>query len=561
MGDLNHFFTQDQTRSQHTMTKPAQSNAAQSRGDGPYGPNRTTLPQMLAAVDLGSNSFRMVIARSMGHELQLVDRLREGVRLAGCLDEHQHITQEGFDRALRALEIFGQRLQHFPVGSVRAVGTNTLRKARNTQALLKVAQEALGHQIEVVSGQEEARLIYLGVAHSLSSPSPRLVVDIGGGSTECIIGRGFDPQMAESLYMGCVSFTQRFFPGGKINAKRMRDAETAARLELRAIKASFKQQGWDQAVGSSGTAQAIFHILRLQGWSDQGITQEGLERLRQELVTVGHCEQLSLEGLRRERAMVLPGGFAILAAVFDSLRIERMSVSHGAMREGLLYDLFGRLSSEDAREHPIRRFENQYRVDVEQARRVESVALSCLEPVQQSWGLDPELSRSFLRWSARLHEIGLSVSHGAFHKHGAYLLEHSHMPGFSMQNQELLALLVRGQRRKLIKGIFHNKLSKSRAKQAVRLCRLLRLACVLNRSRNPRQLPPLVLEAKGKRLSVSFPTGWLDLHPLTLADLDQEAEYMKDAGLVLRIAHHDEDATAPGSDQPSSTTVSEQTDE
>ena len=496
------------------------------------------MPKMLAGVDLGSNSFRMVIARSMGHELQLVDRLREGVRLAGCLDEYQHITQEGFERALRTLEIFGQRLRDFPPGSVRAVGTNTLRKARNTQTFLKVAQEALGHQIEVVSGQEEARLIYLGVAYSLSSPLPRLVVDIGGGSTECIIGRGYDPRMAESLYMGCVSYTQAFFPDGKINAKRMREAETAARLELRAIKASFKREGWDQAVGSSGTAQAIFDILRLQGWSDHGITQDGLARLRQELIDSGHCERLSMEGLRRDRALVLPGGFAILAAVFDSLRIERMIVSHGAMREGLLYDLLGRLSREDAREPTIRRFQEQYRVDVEQAHRVESVALSCLEQIQDSWNLDPELSKSFLSWAARLHEIGLGVSHGAYHKHGAYLLEHSNMSGFSMQNQELLALLVRGQRRKLPRALFYNKLSKSRAKEAIRLCRLLRLACVLTRSRNPRQLPDLKLGAKGKRLSISFPDGWLESHPLTLANLKQEADYMDAAGMTLKIDHH-----------------------
>ncbi len=503
-------------------------------------PSPGALPEMMAGVDLGSNSFRMVIARSDGHELRVVDRLREGVRLAGCLDEDQHITQEGFDRALHALELFGQRLRDFPPGTVRAVGTNTLRKARNTQAFLIRAQSALGHQIEVVSGQEEARLIYLGVAHSLSSPSSRLVVDIGGGSTECIIGRGFDPHMAESLYMGCVSFTQNHFPDGKITEAGLRDAETAARLELRAIKTSFKREGWQQAVGASGTAHAISEILRLQGWSDQGITPDGLARLRRELVESGHIDRLSLDGLRRERAKVLPGGFAIMSAIFDSLRIERMIISPGAMREGLLYDLFGRWhKGSDAREATIRRLEEQYRVDGEQARRVEAVSLSCLNQVQDSWDLDPESSQSFLRWASRLHEIGLSVSHGAFHKHGAYLLEHGHMPGFSMQNQRVLALLVRGQRRKFCKATIYDKLPKQTAKGVVRLCRLLRLACVLTRSRNPRQLPRLSLEAKGKRLKIEFPKGWLGRHPLTLADLQQEIAYMEAAGLKMKVGVYD----------------------
>ncbi len=523
------------------------------RESSPDPPAHGVLPKMMAGVDLGSNSFRMVIARSVGQELQLVDRLREGVRLAGCLDEHQHITPEGFERALHALELFGQRLRDFPPSAVRAVGTNTLRKARNTQAFLRHAQIALGHQIEVVSGQEEARLIYLGVAHSLSSPSTRLVVDIGGGSTECIIGRGFDPHMAESLYMGCVSFTQNHFPDGKITAGGLRDAETAARLELRAIKTSFKREGWEQAVGASGTAQAISDILRLQGWSDQGITPEGLERLRRELLESAHVDRLSLEGLRRDRAKVLPGGFAILAAAFDSLRIERMLVSPGAMREGLLYDLFGRLNQGDAREATIRRLEGQYRVDGDQARRVEAVCLSFLQQVQESWELDPELSRSFLRWAAHLHEIGLSVSHGAFHKHGAYLLEHSHMPGFSVQNQQVLALLVRGQRRKFCKAAIYDKFPKQTAKDIVRLCRLLRLACVLTRSRNPRQLPRLSLEAKGKRLHIDFPSGWLDRHPLTLADLQQETEYMEAAGLKLKVGVYEAKEKSGQSSGPSTT--------
>lgn len=517
------------------------------RPDGGFSaPRLDTKSPMMAAVDLGSNSFRMVIARRVGDELRLVDRLREGVRLAGYLDADQHIEEKGIERALGALEIFGQRLRDFPSDTVRAVGTNTLRKARNAQAFLKVAQQALGHPIEVVSGQEEARLIFVGVAHSLAGDLRRVVVDIGGGSTECIIGQGPDPQVAASLYMGCVGYTQKFFSDGCITAKQFREAETAARLELRSIKADFKRRGWEQAVGSSGTAQAVADILRAQGWSDGGITSDGMQKLKRVLLEAATVDNLHLEGLRRERTRVLAAGLAILIAAFDSLRIERMVVSPGAMREGLLYDLYGRLSHRDAREPTILRFVSQYRVDVEQARRVGAVALDCLRQVADGWGLDLEPTSHVMRWAAQLHEIGLAVSHGAYHKHGAYLLEHSDMPGFSMQDQALLALLVRGHRRKFPRELFYETLPKSRARQAIRLCRLLRLACVLARSRSTRELPRLRLEAKGKKLTLRFPVGWLDRHPLTEADLWQESERMESVGYRLEVGHYDPGKKAEG---------------
>jgi exopolyphosphatase/guanosine-5'-triphosphate,3'-diphosphate pyrophosphatase len=493
---------------------------------------------MLAAVDLGSNSFRMVIARVVGAELRLVDRLREGVRLAECLDRDQRLNAEGRRRALACLRRFGQRLRDFPRGSVRAVGTNTLRKARNTEKFLLRAEEALGHPIEVVSGQEEARLIYLGACHSLSGAGQRrLVVDVGGGSTECIAGDGFEPLRTESLYMGCVSYTLEYFPKGKISRKRMRKAETAARLEMRPVKAEFRQIGWQRAVGSSGTVLAIDQILHLNGWSEQGITPEGLARLRRAVLEVDHVDRLSLKGLRNERAKVLPGGLAILSAVFDSLKVERMSVSPGAMREGVLYDLLGRHRHEDVRDRTIQRFLEQYHVDVAQARRVEATALRALDQVAEAWKLDPATSRQLLAWGASLHEIGLSVAHGGYHKHGAYLIYHSNMPGFSFQDQRTLSLLVRGIRRKLRKSQFKNGLVKSRAKVAIRLCILLRLAVLLNRSRSRRPLPDFRLVVKKKKkLRIELPQGWLDEHPLTRADLQQEVAYLEAAGFRLKVA-------------------------
>lgn len=496
---------------------------------------------MLAAVDLGSNSFRMVIARVVGEELQLVDRLREGVRLAAYLDDEQRLTEEGRERALACLRIFGQRVRGLPHGNVRAVGTNTLRKARNTDRFLAEAEKALGHPIEVVSGLEEARLIFLGAAQSLSGgPARRLVLDIGGGSTELVVGEGIEPIRAESLYMGCVSYTLSHFPGGKITAKRMRRAETAARLELRAVAAEFRKAGWQLAVGASGTVQAIASILRLQGWSDQGITPEGLDRLRRELVDQGHTDQLRLEGMRSDRARVLPGGLAILSAVFDSLKIDRMLASSGAMREGVLHDLLGRLRHEDARDRTIQRLVEQYRVDTEQAARVERTVLDLLEQASTGWQIDGELGRAFASWASRVHEIGLAVAHGGHHKHAAYLLQHSDLPGFSYQNQTMLALLVRGERRKFPKSLFAQSLPRARAKVAKRLCLLLRLAILLNRSRNPRQTPPLRLGVRGKRLRLEFPSGWLERHPLTRADLEVEQSYLAQAGYRLQVRSADD---------------------
>ena len=509
--------------------------AADAQGDVITVPGRRP-PPYLAAVDLGSNSFRMVIARVVKGELRPLDRLKEGVRLAGYLDRRQRLTAEGKNRALRCLRKFGQRLRDFPQGSVRAVGTNTLRKARNTGDFLDQAEDALGHRIEVISGQEEARLIFLGASHSLAGerPARRLVVDIGGGSTECIAGEAFEPIRAESLYMGCVGYTLAYFPGGKITAKRMRRAETAAGLEMRPSQAEFRRLGWEACAGASGTVSAVAEILRLSGWSDQGVTPAGLRQLREAILAVDHVDRLQLKGLKSDRAKVLPGGVAILSAVFDSLRIEHMIVSSGALREGVLYDLLGRIRHEDARDRTIQRFIGQYQVDVPQARRVETTALRCLDQVAGSWDLDPESSRAFLAWGASLHEIGLSIAHGGFHKHGAYLIDHSDMPGFSVQDQQLLSLLVRGVRRKFPKAQFAD-LPEASARTALRLCVLLRLACLLNRDRSLRTLPEFQLSAGRRKLELRFRAGWLEDHPLTVADLKQEATYLKAAGVKLRV--------------------------
>jgi exopolyphosphatase/guanosine-5'-triphosphate,3'-diphosphate pyrophosphatase len=492
-------------------------------------------PDTLGAVDLGSNSFHMFVVRLVHDELHIVDRLRERVRLAAGLDGKNHLTAEAEARALASLGRIGERLRDIPPHRVRAVGTNTLRRAHDSRAFLERAVQALGHPIEIISGLEEARLIYLGVSHSLpDSPERRLVVDIGGGSTECIIGERFESMEAASLYMGCVSYSMKYFPKGDISEDNMHQAETAARLEMETIERKLKTLGWDSSIGSSGTIIAIEGILRENGWSDQGITRKGLRKLRKALLRASTTDGVSLPGLKPDRAPVLPGGLAILSALFESLEIEEMRSTTGALREGILYDLLGRIRHEDVRDRTIQRLVEQYHADQGQAARVERTALSCLTQVADNWDLsDPEIGQ-LLAWAARLHEIGLFVSYSGYHKHGAYLVGHADMPGFSNEEQQLLAALVGGHRRKLPPGLFEE-LRRVTPEQALRLLLVLRLAVLVNRGRSPRPLPRFGLKARQKKLDLSFPDGWLEEHPLARADLDEEVTLLKKVDFQLLV--------------------------
>ena len=458
---------------------------------------------LVAAVDLGSNSFHMVIARVRGNELLLLDRLRERVQLAAGLGKKGQLDEAAQARAVAALERFGERLRDVP--SVRAVGTNTLRKAKNSRQFLTAACKALGHPIEVVSGREEARLIYLGVAHTTPDQSGRrLVVDIGGGSTECILGERFEPLVAESLHMGCVSFSRRFFPDGAITREGFKQAEIAAQLELQTIRRRFQSFGWDSALGTSGTILAIKELANEGG----AITRSALRKLRKSLVSVGNTTDLTkLPGLSAERANVLPGGLAILLAVFESLGVERLGTSDGALREGLLYDLLGRFRHEDVRGRTISNLEERYHVDREQAARVERTALRLLDAVAAPWKLTRQRHRQLLGWSARLHEIGMTVAYSSYHKHGGYLLTHSDLPGFSIDERRTLATLVRAHRRKLTRDAFQDAIGLS-GERLLRLCLILRLAVVLNRGRSPRTAK---LDLKTNARAQHPP--WLQRHP------------------------------------------------
>jgi exopolyphosphatase / guanosine-5'-triphosphate,3'-diphosphate pyrophosphatase len=489
--------------------------------------------QQLVAVDLGSNSFHMVIARLTGGQLTIIDRMRERVQLAAGLDERSNLAADAIERGIDCVRRFGERLQAIDGVQVRAVGTNTLRKARNARAFLERASSALGHPVEVISGREEARLIYLGVAHTLGSVGRRLVVDIGGGSTELIIGEGFDTRRAESLHMGCIGHSNRYFPDGKLRRESFREAVTAARVELETIEQAFRRTGWVAAVGSSGTILAIDAILRANGWGD-GITREGLRSLRDAMIDAGRLSKLSLPGLSAERTSVLPGGVAILDGVFKTLQIDRMHAATGALREGLLYDTIGRISHEDVRERSIEWMRERYAVDRGQSARVEASALALFDGAAAAWELHhPEL-RLVLGWAARLHEIGLALSYSGYHKHGAYLVANSDLPGFSREQQSYLAALIGAHRRRLRP----ERITELRAvggATAVRLAVLLRLAATLNRARDPEGGKLPALTGAGNILELRFPEQWLDEHPMTATDLQYEQTFLAATGISLVV--------------------------
>jgi exopolyphosphatase/guanosine-5'-triphosphate,3'-diphosphate pyrophosphatase len=491
----------------------------------------------VAAVDLGSNSFHAVVARlEGGTQMRVLDRLRERVALAEGLDAKGRLAAEVQDRAIACLERFGQVLRPMPRGAVRAVGTSSLRRARGAGKFLRRAEAALGHPVEVISGREEARLIYLGVSHDLSANGGRrLVVDIGGGSTEIILGEGPRILMADSLAMGCVSFSMKHFPEGQVTRERMKKAMIAAHMELETMERRYRKAGWATCVGSSGTIMAVQEVLLAGDPARTTVTPRALRRLRKALVAAGSVERLAPSGLRPDRAPVFAGGLAILLAIFERLEIASMGVAGGALREGLLIDLLGRIRHEDVREATIRAFAERHAVDGEQAARVEATALAFLRQVAAEWALEGEENERALAWAATLHEVGMSVAYSGYHKHGAYLVQNSDMAGFSREDQQIVAALIRSHRRRLSSESFEE-LPEARAHDALRLTILLRLAVRLHRSRSPRALPAMRVRVSGSSLSLAFPDGWLDAHPLTRAELEEESAYLEEVETRLSIA-------------------------
>jgi len=504
---------------------------------------------LVAAVDLGSNSFRMLVAQAVntpsGTQLRPLDTLRESVRLAAGLTDNKILGNDAYQRGLTAIRRFGERIRGFDPANVRAVATNTLRVAKNSQQFIEDAQGALGFPIEVIAGVEEARLIYIGAAHEVPAvQGNRLVVDIGGGSTEFIIGKGYEPRLMESLYIGCVSHSMRFFPKGNIDGHAFKEAELAARREIQVISGAYLKSGWKQVIGSSGTARALAELIsqndlnghgdgltmgRLSGGSGL-ITREGLRSLKKHLLKYEHVSQVQLLGLKDDRRTVWPGGLAIMLAVFDELGIESMEVTDAALRVGVLYDLLGRSQHHDMRYVTVEQFMQRYTVDRDQATRVGRLAADFLAQLPKPEGENRSDNIALLQWAANLHEIGLSISHNGYHKHSAYIAGNADMPGFSKNDQARLAALLIGHAGKL------GKLANNASFNDWRMLFCLRLAQVLCRGRNDNDLPKVKVSEHAGSYLVSLSKEWADEHPLTEFSLQKEAAEWERIGRSYEVS-------------------------
>ena len=491
--------------------------------------------EQFAAIDLGSNSFHMVVAREEQHALTVIDRERDMVRLAAGLDERNLLTPAACERAIGCLARFGERLRGLKPDNVRVVGTNALRRAKNSRQFIAQAEQALGFSIEIISGVEEARLVYIGAAQSLQGDrGRRLVIDIGGGSTELIVADRNEPVFLESLYMGCVSSSEKFFPDGHIDRQRMKRAILNAHLELEPHVATLRGLAAEDVIGTSGTARAINTVLRENRLSETGITRKGLRKLVKMVVRAGHSEQLELAGLSVERQPVFAGGVAVMMAIFKALDLDFMRVSDGSLREGVLHDLIGRVLYEDRRAITVLEMMKRHHVDMEHGSRVRETTLMLFDQVSQAGLLERE--RRLLGWAAQLHEIGLMIAHNQHHRHGGYLLQHMDLPGFSRQEQGALSIMVRLHRRKYHPTLIEDS-AYVRSDALGLMPRLLRLGVVFNRGRTPIELPGVrVMLDSPQSMTLEIDASWLDNHPLTAADLTQEAELLEAAGYALRIA-------------------------
>mgnify|MGYP006270399653 CR=1 FL=1 len=495
--------------------------------------NPDQLPEgsQLAALDIGSNSFHLIVARIEHGELRPSQVLAEKVQLGAGLDGDQ-LSAAAIERGLACLSRFSQVLQSVEPRRLRVVGTNALRRAKNRRDFTEPARRILGAPVEVIYGREEARLVYLGVAHTLADDTAaRLVVDIGGGSTEFIIGERFEPKRLESLQLGCVSYTRKHFAGGRLEKREYERAFERACVEVSHIRKAFRSRHWQECVGSSGTLQAIETLVVAEGLSEAGITRKSLTRLRKLLLRESHVDKLPFASLSDSRRPVIAAGIAIADALFEVLEIEHMRTSKGALREGVLYDLVGRLRHEDVRERSINAMQQRYSADTETATIVARRARMLFEATRGSWRLGAE-EGELLDRAALTHEIGMAISHKHFHRHGAYLLRNSDMPGFSQGEQEKLALLVAGHRGKLKRELFDEAEGGER-ERLLRMVTILRLAALFKYVEQLEQLPDFRIRADSNRLALAFPEGWLARHPLTAQELAQEQRGLQRLGLTL----------------------------
>ncbi|KAF3976923.1 MAG: Ppx/GppA family phosphatase [Methylococcales symbiont of Iophon sp. n. MRB-2018] len=492
------------------------------------------LPTNVAAIDLGSNSFHMIVCKLEKGKLRTIDRLREMVRLASGLDDHKKLDNKTQIKALECLERFGQRIRNFPPGSVRIVGTNTLRIAKNSQEFIRKAEKALGHPIDIIAGIEEARLIYQGVANSLgSNANSRFVMDIGGGSTEYIIGINDIAHTKESLKMGCVTVSNKFFKDGIISKKSFKKATLYAQQKLEPYQRQYDIRHWDEAIGASGSLRCIDKVLVASKWSKNGITKKGLEKLVSHILKCKHLDDLNLPALADERLPVFLGGVIIIYATFLKLGIEQMTVSDGALREGLVHDLLGRIYNDDIRSQTVKTIAEHYLTDQEHCKRIQQTVDYMLNQLDNSCCTgNSKIITQFLLWAVSLHEIGRNIAHSQYHKHGAYIIENGDFAGFSRQDQQLLATLVLSHRKRFSSSMF-KKLPEPWNVYTPYLAIILRLAILLHRNRHTLEAPKFKISIQATLTTLTFNNDWLNNAPLTETDLKSEARYLKDAGYTL----------------------------
>jgi len=412
---------------------------------------------LLAAIDLGSNSFRLEIGRYDHGQIQRVAYLKETVRQGNGLDENRNLTDEAMQRGWDCLARFAERVSGFKKSQVRAVATQTLREAKNRDVFLKKGCEILGFPIEVIAGTEEARLIYQGVAHMLPSNNDhRLVIDIGGRSTELVLGHGLEATETASFRVGSVAWSMKYFPAGEFTKSAFERAEIAAQAVLEEALSTYPRNAWNKAYGASGTVGAVADILALAGFPEGQITLDGLDWLVKCLVRAGHASKVQLEGLKEDRRAVIGGGVSVLRALMTLLKIETLHVAQGALRHGVLFDMVDREDHDrDTRDLSIQRLALKFGIDTAQGQRVGRVAVHLLQQmsIQTKNSEADSLERLCrkLSWAAQLHEVGVAISHSDYHKHGAYILDNADLLGFGMPELHRLGLLVLGQRGKLKK--------------------------------------------------------------------------------------------------------------
>lgn len=486
-------------------------------------------PQEFAAIDLGSNSFHMVIARVVDGAMQVLGRLKQRVHLADGLGADNVLSEEAMQRGLSCLALFAERLQGFSASNVTIVGTHTLRQAINAEDFLRRAAEVIPYPIEVISGHEEARLIFMGVEHTQPERGRKLVIDIGGGSTELVIGEDFEPRLVESRRMGCVSFANLYFPGGVISQENFRRARLAAAQKLETLAWQYRLLGWQYALGASGTIKAACEVLQAMGEKEKQVTPERLEMLYDEVMKHKSFAALSLPGLSEERKAVFVPGLAILCGVFDALAIRELRLSDGALREGVLYEMEGRFRHQDIRSRTAQSLANHYNIDSDQARRV----LETTDELWQQWRdqnsrlANPQLA-ALLQWAALLHEVGLTINHSGMQRHSAYILQNTNLPGFNQDQQLLLATLVR-YHRKAIKSDDLPRFTLFKKKQIMPLVFLLRLGTLLNNQRQATNRPErLTLTTNEGHWTLRFPAGYFSQNTLVQLDLEREQGYWED---------------------------------